>query len=145
MPELKDVQSVLPHREPFLMIDRVVEMTDRRIVAVRTFKAEEPFFKGHFPQRPIVPGVLLIEGLAQTLAYFALSHRPSPNAFLVGIDRARFRNIVEPNQEVRFEVEIPGEERFGMLTGKGKVRFGDKRIADAELTGYAGDAAGRLT
>ncbi len=145
MADFKDVQSVLPHREPFLMVDRVVEMTDRKIVAVRTFKPEEHFFKGHFPQRPIVPGVLLVEGLAQTLAYFALSRRPSKQVFLVGIDRARFRNIVEPNQEVRYEVEIAGEERFGMLTGKGKVRCGDKRVADAELTGYAGDATGGLT
>ncbi|MGQ0504722.1 MAG: 3-hydroxyacyl-ACP dehydratase FabZ [Myxococcaceae bacterium] len=134
-----DVTSVIPHREPFLFVDRVVDMTDRSIVAVRTFRPDEHFFKGHFPQRPIVPGVLLLEGLAQTLGYFALSHKPSQHAFLVRIDRARFRNIVQPGQEVRYEVEIAGPERFGMLTGRGKVRCNGNRIADADLTGYSGE------
>jgi 3-hydroxyacyl-[acyl-carrier-protein] dehydratase len=130
--------AVLPHREPFLFVDRVIEMTDRRIVAVRRFRAEEPFFAGHFPGRPIVPGVLLIEGLAQTMAYFALSRQASAHVFLVGVDRARFRSVVEPGQEVTYEVEI-GEQRFGMLSGKGRVKQGASRVADASITGYSAD------
>ncbi len=134
-----DVREVLPHREPLLLLDRVVEMTDRRVVAVRTFRPDEPVFAGHFPGHAVVPGVYLVEGLAQTMAYYALCHRKAPRVFLVGIDRARFRSIVEPGHEVRFEVDV-GDERFGMLTGKGKVFLGTTKVADAQVTGYAGEA-----
>ncbi len=129
---------MLPHREPFLLIDRVVEMSERHIVAVRTFRPDEDFFRGHFPDHPVVPGVLLVEGLAQTMAYFALQNRAASRVFLVGIEKARFRSIVEPGCEVTFEVQV-GEERFGMLTGHGKVRSGTRRIADATLSGYSGE------
>ncbi|HZI11642.1 MAG TPA: 3-hydroxyacyl-ACP dehydratase FabZ [Myxococcus sp.] len=137
------VTSVLPHREPFLMVDRIIAMEGPRIVGVRTFRPDEPFFKGHFPDHPVVPGVLLVEGLAQTMAYLALSQRNAPRVFLVGIDRARFRGIVEPGVEVTYEVTV-GEERFGMLTGSGKVKVGDRKIADASLSGYAGEPGGVL-
>lgn len=134
-----DVREVLPHREPLLLIERVVELNDRRVVAVRTFRADEPFFAGHFPGQPVVPGVYLVEGIAQTMAYYALLHRKAPRVFLVGIDRARFRSIVEPGVEVRFEVDV-GDERFGMLTGRGKAMCAGKKVADASVTGYAGEA-----
>jgi 3-hydroxyacyl-[acyl-carrier-protein] dehydratase len=135
---LPPVEAILPHRPPFLLIDRVVELGPRRVVAVRTFRADEPFFAGHFPGRPVVPGVLLVEALAQTMAYFALYHRNAAQVFLVGIDRARFRAVVLPGEEVTFEVEV-GEERFGLLSGNGKARVGDKRVADATLNGYSGE------
>lgn len=134
-----DVREVLPHREPLLLIEKVIELSDRRVVAVRTFRADEPVFSGHFPGHPVVPGVYLVEGLAQTMAYYALLHRKAPRVFLVGIDRARFRSVVEPGAEVRFEVDV-GDERFGMLTGKGKAFCGGKKVADAQVTGYAGEA-----
>ena len=142
-PPYPDVRSVIPHREPFLFIDRVVELSERRVVATRLFRGDEAFFRGHFPQRAVVPGVLLIEGLAQTMAYFALCQQPKGQVFLVGVDRARFRSIVEPDQEVTFEVEI-GEQRFGMLTGRGRAKRGTVRVADASITGYSGDAVPAL-
>lgn len=135
---LPDVISVLPHRPPFLFVDKIIELTETKIVGVRTFRADEPYFSGHFPEHPVVPGVLLLEGLAQTMAYYALYHRKSPRVFLVGIDRARFRSIVEPGKEVTYEVTV-GEERFGTLTGQGRVRAGEQRVADAQLMGYAGE------
>ncbi len=135
---MKDVVDVLPHRPPFLFVDRIVELTETKIVGVRLFKEDEYFFKGHFPDHPVVPGVLLMEGLAQTMAYYALTQRKSERVFLVGIDRARFRSMVEPGKEVTYEVTV-GEERFGTLTGKGKVTVGNQRIAEATLMGYAGD------
>lgn len=137
-PPLPPVESVLPHRPPFLLVDQVTEMSARRIVAVRTFRADEPFFKGHFPGHPIVPGVLLIEALAQTMAYFSLAQRAVPKVFLVGIDRARFRSVVEPGQQVTLELEV-GEERFGLSKGRGRVRVGERAVADAELSGYTGE------
>ncbi len=135
---MRDVADVLPHKPPFLFVDRIVELTETKVVGVRLFREDEHFFKGHFPDHPVVPGVLLMEGLAQTMAYFALTQRKSERVFLVGIDRARFRSIVEPGKEVTYEVTI-GEERFGTLTGKGKVMVGNQRIAEATLMGYAGD------
>jgi 3-hydroxymyristoyl/3-hydroxydecanoyl-(acyl carrier protein) dehydratase len=135
--------SVLPHRPPFLFVDRIVELTPTRVVGVRTFRADEEFFRGHFPGQPIVPGVLLIEGLAQTMGYYALHHRHASRVFLVGIDRARFRGMVEPGVEVTYTVEV-GEERFGTLEGKGRITAGPRRLADADLRGYAGEPGGLL-
>ena len=131
---------MLPHREPFLFIDRVLQLSESSIVAGRTFRDDEPFFAGHFPGQPIVPGVLLVEGLAQAMAYFALLNRPASRIYLVGIDRARFRSAVTPGSEVIFEVRI-GEERFGILTGEGQARVGERRVADATLKGYSGESS----
>lgn len=135
-----DVTSVIPHRAPFLFVDRVVEIAPNRIVAVRTFRLEEPYFQGHFPDHPVVPGVLMLEGLAQTMAYYTLNETKKKRVFLIGIDRARFRSMVEPGKEIRYEVDI-GEERLGTLSGKGRVTAegGKQRVCDAELMGYAGD------
>ena len=127
---------MLPHREPFLFIDRVLQLSEGSIVAARMFRDDEPFFAGHFPGQPIVPGVLLVEGLAQAMAYYALVNRPASRVYLVGIDRARFRSAVTPGSEVIFEVRI-GEERFGILTGEGQARVGERRVADATLKGYS--------
>ena len=131
---------MLPHREPFLFIDRVLQLSEGSIVAARMFRDDEPFFAGHFPGQPIVPGVLLVEGLAQAMAYYALVNRPASRVYLVGIDRARFRSAVTAGSEVIFEVRI-GEERFGILTGEGQARVGERRVADAALKGYSGESS----
>lgn len=132
------VSSVLPHRWPFLFIERVVQLSEDRVVAVRTFQADESFFVGHFPDRPMVPAVVLIEGLAQAMAYHSLFHRPSRQIFLVGIDHARFRSPVGLGVEVIFDVRV-GEQRFGMLKGRGEVRAVTRSVASATLLGYAAE------
>ena len=135
------VSSVLPHRPPFLFIERVVELSDDRVVAVRTFQSDEPFFLGHFPDRPVVPGVVLIEGLAQAMAYHSLFHHPSRQIFLVGIDEARFRSPIGFGIEVTFEVRV-GEQRFGLMKGRGEVRTVTQHVASATLLGYAKEPHG---
>lgn len=135
------VTEVLPHRPPFLFIERVIELAEDRVVAVRTFQADEPFFQGHFPERPVVPAVVLIEGLAQAMAYHSLFHRPSRRIFLVGIDQARFRSPIGFGVEVAFEVQV-GEERFGLTKGRGEVKAGAQHIASATLLGHAGEPHG---
>jgi 3-hydroxyacyl-[acyl-carrier-protein] dehydratase len=135
------VSSILPHRPPFLFIDRVVELSNDRVVAVRTFQSDEPFFQGHFPDHPVVPAVVLIEALAQTMAYHSLLHHPSRQIFLVGIDRARFRSPIGLGIEVTFEVRV-GEQRFGMMKGRGEVRTVTQHVASATLLGYAAEAHG---
>jgi 3-hydroxyacyl-[acyl-carrier-protein] dehydratase len=141
--QLPPVTSVIPHRDPFLMVDSVVELREGYVASTRTFRTAEPFFAGHFPGHPVVPGVLLVEGLAQTMAYYALFQQSAPQVFLVGIDRARFRSVVEAGMKVTFEVEV-GEQRFGILTGQGRVRVGSRKVADAILKGFAGDTTKAL-
>jgi 3-hydroxyacyl-[acyl-carrier-protein] dehydratase len=132
---LPEVQAILPHRPPFLFVDRALELSAHRVVAVRRFGAQEPFFQGHFPGRPIVPGVLLLEGLAQTMAYAAIALGTKGEVYLVGIDRTRFKATVPPDREVRYEVEL-AEPRFGLLKGRGKVFDGETLVLEAELSGY---------
>jgi 3-hydroxyacyl-[acyl-carrier-protein] dehydratase len=140
---LPPVTAVIPHRPPFLFVDEIVELTKERVVGKRTFRAEEDFFKGHFPEHPVVPGVILMEGLAQTMAYAALHGTKAERVFLIGIEKARFRAMITPGMTVTYEVTF-GDQRFGTLTGKGKVRSGEQRVAEAELKGWAGDTKGML-
>ena len=135
------VSSILPHRHPFLFIERIVELSEDRVVAVRTFQADESFFLGHFPDRPVVPGVVLIEGLAQAMAYHSLLHHPSRQIFLAGIDQARFRSPIGFGIEVTFEVRV-GEQRFGLMKGRGEVRTLTQHVASATLLGYTAEPHG---
>ncbi|MBA2653866.1 MAG: 3-hydroxyacyl-ACP dehydratase FabZ [Gammaproteobacteria bacterium] len=106
-----EIKNYLPHRYPFLLIDRVVESTDTTLVAIKNVTVNEPFFMGHFPQKPVMPGVLIIEALAQAsgMLIFKTVQRLLDKDFwfyLAGIDNARFKKIVEPGDQLRLEVEL---------------------------------------
>ncbi|MFN7963784.1 MAG: 3-hydroxyacyl-ACP dehydratase FabZ [Thermoanaerobaculia bacterium] len=104
------IMSILPHRYPFLLVDRVLEFeAGKRLVAIKNFTINEEFFVGHFPNHPVVPGVLLIEGMAQAGGLLALAEREERDRklmYFAGIDRARFRKPVVPGDQVRFEIEM---------------------------------------
>lgn len=109
--DINEILKHLPHRYPFLLIDRIIEYNDRKsLVAIKNVTINEAFFQGHFPQRPVMPGVLILEALAQAggvLAYKSIGKLPGDGAplfFLAGIDNARFRRIVEPGDQLRLEV-----------------------------------------
>lgn len=138
MSELPKPADVLPHRPPFLFIDEVLECEQLWAKAVRTFREEEEFFRGHFPERPIVPGVILLEGMAQTFAYLAMRRDDLPAVYLTGVDRARFRRPVFPGQRVEFIVRVEGT-RMNLVTGKAEARVDNKKVADARLTGLVTD------
>ena len=108
--DVRWIQSVLPHRYPMLMIDRVLELEPgKRITAVKSVTMNEPYFQGHFPGQPVVPGVLLIEGMAQAggvLLLHGVEDRSQKLLYFMSIERARFRRPVVPGDQLRYEVEI---------------------------------------
>lgn len=114
-----DIKNFLPHRYPFLLVDKVIELEEgRSIKAIKNVTANEPFFNGHFPAKPIMPGVLVIEALAQAtglLGFRTMSAEPQPNTLymLVTIDKARFKRPVEPGDQLVLEAEII--KRKGMM------------------------------
>ena len=128
-------KALLPHRPPFLFIDRVVSVTEAEIVAVRMFRPEEDFFRGHFPGNPIVPGVLLIEMMAQAMAILAIERQSDARVYLTGVDRARFRQPVVPSQEVEVTVRVEGE-RLGIVRARCEAKVLGIRVADAVLSGF---------
>lgn len=129
--------ELLPHRPPFLFLDEVVELHPHSIIAVRRFRPEEDFFKGHFPDYPIVPGVILVEAMAQAFAYLMIHQYGIETVYLTGIDRARFRKPVIPNDLVTLRVKVEGE-RMGLVTAKGEATVEGAKVADARLIGRAG-------
>ena len=108
--DIQEIQAILPHRYPFLLIDRIIEIRRKeRIVALKNVTINEPFFQGHFPNYPIMPGVLVVEAMAQTGAVLLLTEVEDRHGKLMvftGIERARFRRPVVPGDQIRIEVNV---------------------------------------
>jgi 3-hydroxyacyl-[acyl-carrier-protein] dehydratase len=118
--EAADIMRIIPHRYPFLLIDRVVELEPgRRVVATKAVTANEPQFTGHFPERPIMPGVLMVEALAQSgaVAVLSLPQHRGKLALFAGIDDCRFRRTVLPGDTLRLEITL---EKLGRAFGRGR-------------------------
>jgi 3-hydroxyacyl-[acyl-carrier-protein] dehydratase len=133
----REIRALLPHRYPFLLVDRIREIEiGRRIVGIKNVTINEPFFQGHFPERPIMPGVLIIEALAQVGGVLCLKTFPAlnkPAVFLTGVDNAKFRKPVEPGDQLRFEVEVLKQRPpFWKMTGKAFVE--SELVCEAEIT-----------
>jgi 3-hydroxyacyl-[acyl-carrier-protein] dehydratase len=127
------VLSLLPHRYPFLLIDKVVDFkSDEYLIALKNVTYNEPFFNGHFPVRPVMPGVLIIEAMAQATGLLAMASRPDEVGekslyYFVGIDKARFKRPVEPGDQLFLDVRLRNVRRgIWMFTGEARV---DERIA----------------
>lgn len=137
--DVEQIQRLLPHRYPFLLVDRVIELEmGKRVTAIKNVTINEPFFKGHFPGHPVMPGVLIIEALAQAAGVlFQLSANPDEHDgsalyYLVKIDKARFNAMVVPGDQLRLEVELKRLLRgMGMFVAHAMV--GDKEVASCEL------------
>ena len=107
--DVNEIRALLPHRYPFLLVDRIVEMEPERIVGIKNVTANEPFFQGHFPDFPVMPGVLIVEAMAQTagvLVLKSLGGRGNKLVLLVAIENARFRKPVVPGDTLRMEMRV---------------------------------------
>jgi beta-hydroxyacyl-ACP dehydratase FabZ len=107
--DIADIMGYLPHRYPFLLVDRIVECDDEKhVVGIKNVTINEPFFQGHFPGRPVMPGVLQLEAMAQTAGVLLnrIAGGEGSIPFFMSIDKARFRRVVEPGDQLRIEVEI---------------------------------------
>lgn len=132
--DITEIQRILPHRYPFLLIDRVVELTRReRIVALKNVTVNEPYFQGHFPGFPIMPGVLMVEAIAQAggaLLLTEIADREQNLMVFSGIERARFRRPVVPGDQLRIEVTVLAW-RKNAVRMEGRIFVGDKRVCEA--------------
>lgn len=134
---VREIERLLPHRYPFLLLDRIIELEPRqRIVAIKNVTANEPFFPGHFPGNPIMPGVLVLEALAQAGALLILHEDEVPGRHLIyftGVDGARFRRPVVPGDQLRLEVLAL---RFRSTAGRmqGRAFVGDHLAAEGTLS-----------
>lgn len=135
--EQAEIQSLLPHRYPFLLVDRVLELDpDRRIVGIKNVTVNEPFFQGHFPGRPVMPGVLIIEAMAQVgglLAFKSLGRAKKPVVYLTGVDGAKFRKPVVPGDRIRFEIDVV-KKRPPFWKMQGKAFVETELVCEAEVT-----------
>jgi 3-hydroxyacyl-[acyl-carrier-protein] dehydratase len=132
--DIQDIFKILPHRYPFLLIDRVIDLTRKeRIVAIKNVTINEPFFMGHFPGLPIMPGVLIVEAIAQAggaLLLTEVQDRDNKLMVFTGIERARFRRPVVPGDQLRIEVEVKAW-RGNAVRMEGIVKVGAKIVAEA--------------
>lgn len=146
--DIRQIMEVLPHRYPFLLVDRVEEIElGQRIVAIKNVTMNEPFFQGHFPGRPIMPGVLIIEAMAQVagiLAYKTSESRQDDSmgeklTYFMGIDKAKFRQMVGPGDTLRMELSLI-RERDPYWKLKGMAYVGETLVCEAEVAAMLADA-----
>ena len=148
--DINQIKEYMPHRYPLLLVDRVLDVElGKRIVAIKNVTINEEFFNGHFPHKPVMPGVLMIEAMAQTaaiLSFMTIGVKPDENSvvYFVGIDNARFKRPVEPGDQLRMEVEILRTSR-GIWKYKAQASVDGKVAVEADLmcTIRANEAAGQ--
>ena len=137
--DIKEIMNIIPHRYPFLLIDKVIKIEENKITAIKNVTANEYYFQGHFPTEPVMPGVLIIESLAQAGAVALLSKDEFKGkiAYFAGINNAKFRRKVVPGDTLKLEVKLT------KIRGKAGVGYGiayvdDKKVCEGELTFMVG-------
>lgn len=135
--DILEILRLLPHRYPFVMIDRVLSLEiDHSVVALKNVTINEPFFQGHFPKKPVMPGVLMLEGMAQAAGILAYRTEPQNIGekllYFAGIDKARFRRPVGPGDQLLYKIELLKKKR-GIWKLAGKAYVDDVLVAEAEL------------
>jgi UDP-3-O-[3-hydroxymyristoyl] N-acetylglucosamine deacetylase/3-hydroxyacyl-[acyl-carrier-protein] dehydratase len=134
--DINRIRELLPHRYPFLLVDKIIEIGGDYIVGIKNVTVNEPFFRGHFPQEPIMPGVLLIEAMAQTSGILVLNSVDEPerySTYFMKIDGVKFRQKVVPGDTLIFRLQMTSPIRRGISTMKGYVFVGEKIVCEAEF------------
>ncbi|HNW98192.1 MAG TPA: bifunctional UDP-3-O-[3-hydroxymyristoyl] N-acetylglucosamine deacetylase/3-hydroxyacyl-ACP dehydratase [Bacteroidales bacterium] len=135
--DINQIRKILPHRYPFLLIDKILDISDSHVIGLKNVTANEEFFTGHFPSEPVMPGVLQIEAMAQTGGVFFLHQKPDPenyNTLFLKIDDAKFKHKVCPGDTLIFDLRLISPLRRGICQMKGIAYVGNKIVMEAELT-----------
>jgi 3-hydroxyacyl-[acyl-carrier-protein] dehydratase len=131
------IQAYLPHRDPFLFVDRIIDLEPyKRAVGLKSVTYNEPFFRGHFPERPVMPGVLILEAMAQVagvLAFYSMGGRRNHIPLFTGIDKAKFRAPVVPGDQLRLELDVIRRRSDRVWTFRGQATVNHRLAAEAEL------------
>jgi 3-hydroxyacyl-[acyl-carrier-protein] dehydratase len=141
-PAIEEIMRILPHRYPFLLVDRILSVDlDKHIVGLKNITVNEPFFIGHFPQSPIMPGVLIVEAMAQVAGILALLSTPenmgNQALYLMSLDKVRFRRPVVPGDQLILDLTVlKGKKKYFKMAGKATVN--DNLVAEAELMAMVG-------
>jgi beta-hydroxyacyl-ACP dehydratase FabZ len=133
--DINEIRAILPHRYPFLLVDRIVEMDAERVVGIKNVTHNEPFFQGHFPDFPVMPGVLIVEAMAQTAGVMVLASMPdrgSKLVLLVAIESARFRKPVVPGDTLRMEMAVI-KRKASVAKFAGRATVDGKVVAEVEV------------
>lgn len=140
MIEIKEIMSLLPHRYPFLLVDRVLEIEPNvKAVGLKNVTINEPFFQGHFPGNPVMPGVLIVEAMAQVAGILAFKSDVSGSSvYFMSIEKAKFRRPVVPGDQVRFDVRVT-HRRGNVWKFSGNAVVDDKITSEAEFTAMVSD------
>jgi UDP-3-O-[3-hydroxymyristoyl] N-acetylglucosamine deacetylase / 3-hydroxyacyl-[acyl-carrier-protein] dehydratase len=133
--EVEEIMRVLPHRYPFLLVDRILEKSDKRVVGLKNVTVNEPFFQGHFPGHPIMPGVLIIEAMAQVGGMLLMGAIPDPQSkvvYFTSLNNVKWRQPVRPGDQIIFELELL-QVRGMMCKMRGVAKVDGKLVAEAEM------------
>lgn len=141
--DIRKIMELLPHRYPFVLVDRVLEITPgEQIIALKNVTINEPFFQGHFPEKPIMPGVLLVEAMGQAGGVLYMASKPEAERdvlfYFMGFDKVRFRTPVVPGDQVILDVKVLNLRKRAVKM-EAEARVGDRMVAQAELMAAIGE------